>query len=155
MLYNHCNDVKMSVTESQITDISTVCWIVCSGAHKKTLKLRVTGLCEGNPPVTGGFPSQRASDAENVSIWWRHHAEDMTVHSLLGVMSKNCNRFATKLCKCMRHPFVLCINLELHTVTCIALCYQFRRRSVAGSNPGKLWGARPGYEKRDTAHEIS
>ena len=27
---------------------------------KKTLKLRVTGLCEGNPPVTGGFPSQRA-----------------------------------------------------------------------------------------------
>ena len=32
---------------------------------KKTSKLRVTGLCEGNPPVTGGFPSQRASNAEN------------------------------------------------------------------------------------------
>ena len=31
---------------------------------KKTSKLRVTGLCEGNPPVTGGFPSQRASNAE-------------------------------------------------------------------------------------------
>ena len=30
-------------------------------------------LCEGNPPVTGGFPTQRASNAENVSIWWRHH----------------------------------------------------------------------------------
>ena len=41
---------------------------------KKTLKLRVTGLCEGNPPVTGGFPSQRACNAENDSIWWRHHA---------------------------------------------------------------------------------
>ena len=40
---------------------------------KKTSKLRVTGLCEGNPPVTGGFPSQRASNAENVSICWRHH----------------------------------------------------------------------------------
>ena len=26
---------------------------------KKTSKLRVTCLCEGNPPVTGGFPSQR------------------------------------------------------------------------------------------------
>ena len=26
---------------------------------KKTSKLYVTGLCEGNPPVTGGFPSQR------------------------------------------------------------------------------------------------
>ena len=23
--------------------------------------------------MTGGFPSQRASNAENVSIWWRHH----------------------------------------------------------------------------------
>ena len=32
---------------------------------KKTSKLRVTGLCEGNLPVTGGFPSQRASKAEN------------------------------------------------------------------------------------------
>ena len=25
---------------------------------KKTSKLRVTGLCEGNPPATGGFPSK-------------------------------------------------------------------------------------------------
>ena len=41
---------------------------------KKTAKLRVTGLCEGNSPVTGEFPTQRASDAENVSIWWCHHA---------------------------------------------------------------------------------
>ena len=40
---------------------------------KKTSKLRVTGLCEGNSPVTGEFPAQRASNAENVSIWWRHH----------------------------------------------------------------------------------
>ena len=40
---------------------------------KKTSQLRVTGLCEENPPVTHGFPSQKASNAENVSIWWRHH----------------------------------------------------------------------------------
>ena len=41
---------------------------------KKTSKLSVTGLCAGNSLVTGGFPAQRASNAENVSIWWRHHA---------------------------------------------------------------------------------
>ena len=41
---------------------------------KKTLKLRFTGFCEGNPQVTGEFPAQRASNAENVSIWRRHHA---------------------------------------------------------------------------------
>ena len=40
---------------------------------KKTSKLRVTCLCEGNSLVTGEFPSQRASNAENVSIRWRHH----------------------------------------------------------------------------------
>ena len=41
---------------------------------KKTSKLRVTGLCVGNSPVAGEFPAQMASDAENVSIWWRHHS---------------------------------------------------------------------------------
>ena len=42
---------------------------------KKASKVRVTGLCEGNSPVTGEFPAQRASNAENVSIWWRHHVD--------------------------------------------------------------------------------
>ena len=40
---------------------------------KKTSKLRVTGICVGNSPGTGEFPAQMASNAENVSIWWRHH----------------------------------------------------------------------------------
>ena len=44
---------------------------------EKTSKLRVTGLCEGNSPVTGEFPAQRASNADNVSIWWRHHDNDV------------------------------------------------------------------------------
>ena len=40
---------------------------------KKTSKFRVTGLCVGNSPETGEFPAQMASNAENVSIRWRHH----------------------------------------------------------------------------------
>ena len=36
-------------------------------------KLHVTGLCVGNSPVTGEFPTQRASNAKNISIWWHHH----------------------------------------------------------------------------------
>ena len=40
---------------------------------KKILKLRVTGLCVGKSPGTGEFPAQMASNAEIVSIWWRHH----------------------------------------------------------------------------------
>ena len=41
---------------------------------KKTSKLRVTGLCAVNSPVTREFPAQMASNAQNVFIWWRHHA---------------------------------------------------------------------------------
>ena len=42
---------------------------------KKTSKLRVTGLCEGNSPMTGEFPVLWASNAKNVSIWWHHHEQ--------------------------------------------------------------------------------
>ena len=38
---------------------------------KKTSKLRVTGLCAGNAQVTDEFPTRRASNAENASIWWK------------------------------------------------------------------------------------
>ena len=41
----------------------------------ETSKLCVTDLCAGNSTVTGEVPAQRASNAENVSIWWRHHIE--------------------------------------------------------------------------------
>ena len=46
---------------------------LCRRRSKKTSKLCVTGLCAGNSPVTGEFPTQMASNAENVSIWWHHH----------------------------------------------------------------------------------
>ena len=45
---------------------------------KKTSKLCVTGLCAGNLPVTGEFPAQMASNAENDSIWWRHQVMSTT-----------------------------------------------------------------------------
>ena len=43
---------------------------------KSTSNLRVTGLCVWNSPITGEFPAPMANNAENVSIWWRHHAYD-------------------------------------------------------------------------------
>ena len=50
---------------------------------KKTSKLCVTGLCAGNSPGTGEFPAQMASNAENISIWWRHHAVVQSVSPYL------------------------------------------------------------------------
>ena len=53
VLYIHYNDVIMSVMASQITSLTIVCSTVNSGKWKKTAKLRFTGLCEENSPVTG------------------------------------------------------------------------------------------------------
>ena len=66
----------MTAMAFQITNLTIVYSTVYSRrrSKNKTWKLRVTGLCEGNSPVTGEFPSQMASDAENVFTWWRHHA---------------------------------------------------------------------------------
>ena len=70
---DHYNDVTMSAMASQITCVLMICSAVCSSADKKISKRPFNGLCAGNSPVTGEFPAQRASNAENVSIWWRHH----------------------------------------------------------------------------------
>ena len=53
---------------------------------KKTSKLRVTGLCAGNSPGTGELPAQMASNAENVSIWWRHHGIGRTDRQIVKTM---------------------------------------------------------------------
>ena len=72
----HYNDAILSAMASQITSLTNVYWTAYWSADKrKTSKLRVTGLCEGNSPVTGEFYVQRASNAENVSIWWHHHGD--------------------------------------------------------------------------------
>ena len=44
-------------------------------ASKVLLQWRqnVHGGVSNNQPHRGEFPAQRASNAENISIWWRHH----------------------------------------------------------------------------------
>ena len=67
--YYHYNDVIMSAMASQIIRLTIVYSTVKSRCRsKKTSKLRVSGLCVGNSPVT-----KKANNAENISIWWRHH----------------------------------------------------------------------------------
>ena len=51
---------------------------------KKTPKLRVTSPCAGNSPVTGEFPAQMASGAENVPIQWRHHGDNVFIRCVCG-----------------------------------------------------------------------
>ena len=66
---------QMTVMASRITDQSSVCSAVCLHRQQRNIKgPRPCLLVRGNPPVTGGIPSQRDSNAENVFIWWRHNA---------------------------------------------------------------------------------
>ena len=55
----------MRAMASQITSFTIVYSTVYSRLRsKKTSKLHITGLCEGDSPVTGEFPAQSASNAE-------------------------------------------------------------------------------------------
>ena len=62
----------MGAMASQITSLTIVYVTVYSGADQRN-HIRVTGLCAGNSPETGEFHAQMASNAENVSTWWRQH----------------------------------------------------------------------------------
>ena len=53
---------------------------------RETSKLRVTGLSEGNSPMTGEFLAQRVSNTENVSIWWRHHV-NIRIHWVINPLN--------------------------------------------------------------------
>ena len=57
----------MSAMASHITSLPIVYSAIYSGAYQRKHQ-RPASLA-----VTGEFPAQRASNAENVSIWWRHH----------------------------------------------------------------------------------
>ena len=74
----------VSIFASEISDNLTVWPTACSGQqHRKQESCTSLALSEGNPAVTGGFPttgfpSQTASNAEiiyseTISMSWRHH----------------------------------------------------------------------------------
>ena len=64
----HNSDVIMRSLTSQITGAPTVYSIVWPGAYQRKYQISASLAF-----VTGEFPTQRASNAEYVCIWWRHH----------------------------------------------------------------------------------
>ena len=82
---------------------------------KNTSKRRVTGLCEGNSPVTDEFPAQWAGSAENVSIWWRHHENIRIIRGMLSI-ARVLNKPSTKFCDQIL-PFVSLGHLHKDWVT--------------------------------------
>ena len=78
----HYNYVIMSAMVSHLACLTIVYSTVFQGS-KKISNLQVTGLCAGNSPVTGEFPAQRASNAENISIWWHHDLQLLTPYGII------------------------------------------------------------------------
>ena len=122
----------MSAMASQITGVTIVYWTVCSGAHQRKSKLRVTGLCEGNSPVTGEFPAQKASNAENISIWWRHHDDVLHFLSLTITACDMADQYPTSY-KFVAVPYSpdWCISLKCKGIWHAAVYY-------SESFPGKI-----------------
>ena len=72
----------MTTIASQITSLTVIYSTVYSDADQRNIKVpRHWPLC-GEFTGTGEFPAQRASYAENVSIWWRHHVLSLWRHDL-------------------------------------------------------------------------
>ena len=62
----------MGTMESRITSITNVYSTVYSGVDQRKHQSSVSLV------VTGEFPGQGPSNAENIFIWWRHH--DLLLH---------------------------------------------------------------------------
>ena len=98
---------------------------------KKTSKLHVTGLCEGNSLVTGEFPAQRASNAENVSFWWRHrdnHTQPCAANRERGPVSiydKTSYSKVSQILKTARFVFRIVWSLRNLTGTSTAVLPKF------------------------------
>ena len=65
----------MTTVAPQITSLAVFTQSFIQTQMKENIKApRHWPLC-GEFTGTGEFPAQKASNAENVSIWWRHHVD--------------------------------------------------------------------------------
>ena len=88
---------------------------------KKTSKRCVTGLCKGNSLVTSKFFAQRASNAENVSVWWRHHDINVTFETVAKYSLDNVSKQQTAYIICINDKnlyFILCTGNRLSLIQC-------------------------------------
>ena len=96
----------MDVMASQITIVTQP---FIQAQIKENIKApRRRPLC-WNSPVTGDFPVQMAGNAENVSIWWRHHdiSQQSLLHNFLMTSSLYGNDVVLSSWQRWRHHYVI------------------------------------------------
>ena len=108
-VYNHFITVT---SQSQITGIWTVCTVVCSGAHQRKHQSYALLALVRRIQLWRGFSSQRASNAENVSNWWRHHIGQWRPNEMVSILqtfSKQLiSNFEFQISKILHFVFRIC-----------------------------------------------
>ena len=79
---HHYDDVTMSLMASQITSLTIVYSTVYSGADQRKLQSSASLAIVRGIHRDRWIPRTRASNAENVSIWWRLHDEPPSLNVL-------------------------------------------------------------------------
>ena len=91
---------------------------------KETPKLRTTGLCEGNPPMTGRFSSQRASDMKAFSC---HDVmfDPRLIYYCVSI-GQNCDQKTPSLfrqsCKLYYEVEIIVVYVEHYDGYCVMWC---------------------------------
>ena len=83
---DHYNDAIMGAIASQITSLTIIYSTVYSSADQRKRESSASLAFVGNSPGTGEFPAQMASNAENVSTWWRHHVLKVLCSALVSLL---------------------------------------------------------------------
>ena len=144
---DHHNDVIMGAMVFKITSLTIVYLTVCSGADQRKHQSSVSlAFVRG---IHREFPAQRASNAEKVSIWWRHHVMwtaqgwqlpfDET--AMLGTFRKTLLLIDWKLRICRMSITVnIAPDRQMYTINEFGMCwiYHFRLKATGYSRADEL-----------------
>ena len=112
----HYNGVIMDAMASQITNLTIIYSTIYSGADQRKQQSSASlTFGRGISPVTDEFPAQMASNAENVSIWCRHHHQSVvSSFNLLspGGVALLLNAYFEMRCGNYFHEHFLCYRLS-------------------------------------------
>ena len=100
----HYSDVMMTTMASQITSLTVVYSIVYSDADQRKHQ------SSASLAFVMGIHRSRSSNAENVSIWWRHHVDSRFAPSQWET---------TLLCNGVSHCLGASLESALDTILCI------------------------------------
>ena len=139
----------MGAITSHITSLTIVYPTVYPGAYQRKHESSASLAF-----VRGEFPAQMASNAENVSIWWRHHGLKMVVVVIATLHATWCDNRETTRHECHKLHYRLSSNISFpnywrfsldHPINSgfnIAVCMQLYRANIHISYMSSIAGVR-------------